>query len=91
MVDKDQIERWVGEGTITQEQAKKMIADVTKYKREKSSNKLIVAISTIGSIFLGLGAIQFIASNWTALPDVQKVLLLVSSTFVAYFTVYYVK
>ena len=91
MVDKDQIERWVGEGTITQEQAKKMIADVTKYKREKSSNKLIVAISTIGSIFLGLGAIQFIASNWTAIPDVQKVLLLVSSTFGAYFAGYYFK
>ena len=91
MVDKDQIERWVGEGTITQEQAKKMIADVTKYKREKSSNKLIVAISTIGSIFLGLGAIQFIASNWTAIPNVQKVLLLVGSTFGAYFTGYYFK
>ena len=91
MVDKDQIERWVGEGTISQEQAHKMIADVTKYKREKSSNKLIVAISTIGSIFLGLGAIQFIASNWTAIPDVQKVLLLVSSTFGAYFAGYYFK
>jgi len=88
MVDEKQIKQWLKEGTITQAQAKKMMADSSSYKKEQSSNKLIVAISTIGAILLGIGAILFIASNWRTIPNIAKTLLLVGSTFGAYYVGY---
>ena len=88
MVDEKQIKQWLKEGTITQAQAKKMMADSSSYKKEQSSNKLIVAVSTIGAILLGIGAILFIASNWRTIPNIAKTLLLVGSTFGAYYVGY---
>lgn len=91
MVNKEQIDQWLRDGTITQEQANKMLADSSEYRKEQSSNKLIVAISTIGSILLGIGAILFVASNWAVMPNVLKILILVGSTFGAYWAGYYFK
>ncbi|TSC63909.1 MAG: hypothetical protein G01um1014106_343 [Parcubacteria group bacterium Gr01-1014_106] len=84
MVNKEQIDQWLREGTITPEQASKMLVDAREYKKEQSSNKLIVAVSTIGAILLGIGAILFVASNWEVIPDTLKVLLLAGSTFAMY-------
>jgi uncharacterized membrane protein len=91
MVNKEQIDQWLRDGTITQEQANKMLADSLEYRKEKSSNKLIVAVSTIGSILLGIGAILFIASNWAVIPNIMKILILVGSTFGAYYAGYLFK
>jgi len=91
MVDKRQIDQWLKEGTITKKQAQKMLADSSKYKKEERSNKLIVAVSIIGAIFLGIGAILFIASNWRAIPNIMKVLILIGSTFGAYYVGYLFK
>lgn len=55
MIDVEQIKQWVHEGIITQEQARKMIADVTASKQEHTSNQIIIAVSIIGSILLGIG------------------------------------
>lgn len=90
-ISKNQINQWLREGTITQDQAQKMLADSAEYRKEQSSNILIVALSTIGSIFLGLGAIIFIASNWEVIPKMVKVLMLVVSTFGTYGAGYYFK
>lgn len=91
MIDEKLIRKWLSERTINQSQAAKMLADVNRYKKETRSNKLIIAISTIGAILLGLGAILFIASNWQELPDLVKVLLLVGSTGLAYYFGYHFK
>ena len=91
MVNKEQIELWLRDGTITQEQANKMLADSSEYRKEQSSNKLIVAISTIGSILLGIGAILFVASNWAGMPNIMKIVILVGSTFGAYYAGYFFK
>lgn len=91
MIDEKLINKWVQEKTINQNQAKKMLADVSHYKKESRSNKFIVAISTIGAILLGIGAILFIASNWQELPNIVKVLILIGSTAVAYYFGYYFK
>jgi len=91
MVNKEQIEQWLRDGTITQDQANKMLADSSEYRKEQSSNKLIVAISTIGSILLGIGAILFVASNWAAMPNIMKIVILVGSTFGAYYAGYFFK
>lgn len=90
-INKEQIDQWLREGTITQEQANKMLADSTEYRKEQSSNKLIITISTIGSILLGIGAILFVASNWTVMSNMVKILILVGSTFGAYWAGYYFK
>lgn len=90
-INKEQIDQWLREGTITQEQANKMLADSTEYRKEQSSNKLVVAISTIGSILLGIGAILFVASNWAVMPNLMKILILIGSTFGAYGAGYYFK
>lgn len=85
MVDKSQIEQWLREGTITKEQAEKMLRDTSQYKKEQSSNKLIIALSTIGAILLGIGVILFIASNWQQMPNIVKVLILLGSTASSYY------
>lgn len=88
MVDKEQIESWLRNGTVTQEQAQKMFSDTIQYKEEQTSNKLITAISTIGALLLGIGAILFVASNWLIIPRVIKILLLLGSTFASYYLGY---
>src|SRR3989338_3249842 len=91
MVDETQIKKWLKEGIITQKQARKMLADTSQHKKEQTSNNLIVTISTIGAILLGIGAILFIASNWQEIPNAIKVLILVGSTFGAYYIGYLFK
>lgn len=91
IVDQKLIDKWVGEGTITKTQARKMLADIAESKKEQQSNKLIVAISTVGAILLGIGAILFIASNWQVIPRFGKTLLLIGSTFGAYYAGYVFK
>jgi len=84
MINEKQIQDWLKSGTISPEQAQKMLVDVNQESKEKRSNKFIVAISTIGAILLGIGAILFIASNWREISDLVKVLILSGSTFGAY-------
>jgi len=91
MNNEEQIKEWVASGIITSEQAQKMLVDITQKSKEEKSNKLVVAISIIGSILLGIGAILFIASNWIGMPDVIKILILSGSTFGAYYTGYLFK
>ncbi len=91
MVENKQIEKWLKEGTVTQEQANKMLKDNTEHEKDKSSNNFIITISTIGSVLLGVGAILFIASNWDKLPDLLKTFILAGSTFASYYVGYLFK
>ena len=81
MVEDPHITKWLGEGLITKQQAQRMLADVKLHRTERSSDKLIVVISTVGAILLGIGAVLFVASNWQALSNLAKTLLLTVSTF----------
>ena len=80
-MDKDQINKWLAEGKITQEQATMMIEENEAEHKEKSSNKFITTISVLGSIFLGLGVIWVVAANWDGMPDILKIVVLLGSTF----------
>jgi len=84
-MDKRQIEQWVKEGLINEEQAQRMLADISKDKKEQSSNKFIIALSTIGAILFGIGIILFIASNWEKIPNTIKVLILLGITTISYY------
>jgi uncharacterized membrane protein len=90
-INKKQVEKWCETGIISREQADKILADITSYKQEQSSNNLVMTISTIGSVLLGIGAILFIASNWQEIPNILKTLLLVACTLGAYGLGYYFK
>ncbi len=81
MVEDSQIKKWFSEGLITQQQAQTMQADVVAHRKERSSDKLIVVISTIGAILLGVGAVLFVASNWQVLSSLTKVFLMTGATF----------
>ena len=85
MIKEKQSQEWLESGVINQEQANRMVTDVNQKSKEDRSNKFITAISTIGAILLGIGAILFVASNWRFLPNIIRVLILLGSTITAYF------
>lgn len=85
MIDEKQIQEWLDSGLINQQQAQKMIGDVEQKSKENRSNKFILGISTIGAVLLGIGAILFVASMWEALSSSMKVIILLASTFGAYY------
>jgi len=90
-MDEKLIQKWVEKGLVSQQQADRMLLDILEDKKERRSNKFIIAISTIGAILLGTGAILFVASNWQALSSTVKVFLLIGVTYVAYTAGYYLK
>lgn len=88
MTDKKQVEAWLQNGTINQDQATKMLSDSEVTKSEESSNKFITIISSIGAVLFGIGAILFVALNWDGIPDFLKIILLLGLTFGSYFIGY---
>jgi uncharacterized membrane protein len=91
MFEEDLIQKWLDEGTINNDQAEKMRADLADYKKEHRSKKQVIAFSTIGAILIGIGAILFVASNWEKLGNSIKVLLLVGSTIGVHYVGYHFK
>lgn len=89
MVNKEEIDQWLREGVVTQEQADKMIVDVQRARTEESSSKIIATISTIGAVLFGLGTILFVAANWDILSYVAKIVILTTVTFIIYFLGYF--
>jgi uncharacterized membrane protein len=68
MVDRALIDKWLEDGTIAGEQAEKMLADIARFKEERKSNRMVGALSTLGAVFLGVGVILLVASNWKKSP-----------------------
>ncbi|MGE0268959.1 MAG: DUF2157 domain-containing protein [Candidatus Omnitrophota bacterium] len=85
------ISKWLEQGMIDQILADKMLMDITEDKKERSSNKLIVVLSTLGSLLLGIGAFLFMASNWMTLSSLAKVFLLIGGTAGSYYAGYVLK
>ncbi len=79
-MDDKQIKKWLAEGKISEEQASMMIAENSAAEKEKSGNRFLSVISVLGSIFLGIGIIWIIASNWDGMPDLVKIIVLLGST-----------
>ena len=84
MIDEKQIKQWLKEGTITQVQAKKMLADVSKDKSSEKSNNFIAVVAAIGVVLIFIGFAWLIAKNWHQIPNIVKVLILVGSTLAAF-------
>ena len=88
MIEQNQIQEWVKNGTISQDQAEKMLTDVVLSKKEQSSGSFITSIVSLGSVLLGIGAILFVAASWEWIPDLFKILLLLGATFGVYYLGY---
>jgi len=84
MTNKKQIQEWLNKGTITHEQAEKMLVDSSKKENESKSNKFISIVSMIGAVLIFVGFAWLIAKNWHQIPDIVKVLILAGSTLIAF-------
>lgn len=76
----EHIDSWLTAGIISSEQADQMLLLSGTIDKDTSSNKFVTIISILGSIFLGIGVIWFMASNWAIMGSITKVILLLGST-----------
>ena len=81
MIKNKYIESWLKNKIITEEQAKIMLTDLAEHNQEKTSNKLITIISSLGAFLVFIGAAYFIASKWQFIPNFIKLVMFVLSTF----------
>ncbi len=82
-----EIELWLKEGLIAPDQKDRILARyrVLKEADEKAGpGKLITTISILGSILIGVGAILFIASNWSFIPKWGKLFIIFLSMLTSY-------
>ncbi len=82
------VDKWENNSVVTSEQAQIMRADIVEDKKERTSSKLISILSTLGALSLGIGAFLFIASNWTSMSSVFKVILLTVCTAISTYAGY---
>lgn len=85
MIDKKLINKWLKEGTIDSNQAKKMITDCNHLKSDDKSRNFISIVSIIGVVLIFIGVAWLIAKNWHQIADIFKILILLSSTLSALF------
>ncbi|MFH1367833.1 MAG: DUF2157 domain-containing protein [Elusimicrobiota bacterium] len=84
---KNEALRWGNLGIITKEQYDNII----KLYLSKESKKLnlVKVIMFCGAIFLGLGVLLFVSSNWDKLSNLNRTIILLTATFASLFAGYY--
>lgn len=80
---KKESENWVGKGIISKEQAEQIISLYPK--RDRSS-----ALMSFAGLFIGLGFLTFVASNWSFVPNVFKMAILLFAMTIFYGAGFYV-
>ena len=82
-----EISQWQADGLISGEQAAAILAryDVP-YARVGSAigNRTVSVIAIMGAALIGLGIIAFVAANWSEIPTLAKLALMVVGTPVLY-------
>lgn len=83
-----EVSKWKSEGLIDDRLAQAILSrydqDYETITEERSS-RLISVVSILGAVLVGVGAILFVASNWNAIPEHLRFLLLFGATFGTYF------
>lgn len=78
----------VTRGVLTAEQARAvtgtMQVSVKSRRRFFSTERFIRFLAVFGALLVGIGIILFFASNWDAIPDLAKIVLLSGSTLLFY-------
>jgi len=87
MVDKDQVQRWLKEGTISPVQAKKMLSDFSDDSSkggDGSSGSFFSIIAIIGAVLVFIGFAWLLASNWHYFSRPLKLIILVTLTLLSF-------
>ena len=67
---KGKFKRWQDAGLISEEQS----ASILAFEKERKGGKLIKDLTNVGIFAILLGFASIVASNWTAIPDMMKLI-----------------
>lgn len=80
----ENLDELVQKGIINEEQKERILAEESKKssikeeeRKEATKNRVTKIFSIIGASLIGIGVITFIASNWSAISDPIKVLIII--------------
>ena len=83
-----EVARWQADGLISEEQAAAILGRYDSNGAESGGsaigNRVVTVIAIMGVSLIGLGVIAFIAANWSAIPALAKLALMVIGTPVIY-------
>lgn len=78
----EEVEEWVSEGIITEEQGERILA---RYgETEPGRSRAILALSLVGATLVFAGIVLFLASNWEDLHRLARALVLIAGPGLAY-------
>ena len=79
-----EVARWEADGIITAEQAEairnRYASDSPEAGGSAIGNRVVTVIAIMGAALIGLGIIAFIAANWSEIPKLAKLALMVVGT-----------
>ena len=79
-----EVARWQADGIITAEQAEairnRYASDSPEVGGSAIGNRVVTVIAIMGAALIGLGIIAFIAANWSDIPKLAKLALMVVGT-----------
>src|SRR3954453_5707731 len=75
---------WTAEGLITEDQAHAILARLPRRAVHERRGRLVAVVAILGAVVVGLGVILFFAANWSAIPHLVRLALLVGMTVGAY-------
>ena len=79
-----EVARWQADGLISEEQAAAILgrydADTPAPGGSAIGNRVVTVIAVMGAALIGLGIIAFIAANWSDIPKLAKLAMMVVGT-----------
>ena len=82
-----EVSRWQADGLISEEQAAAILErypQTTETSGSAIGNRTVSVIAIMGAALIGLGIIAFIAANWSDIPTLAKLAMMVVGTPVIY-------
>ena len=80
----DEVDEWVREGIISDEQAEAILARYEGGADEPRRSRAVLALSLVGSALVFVGVTLFLATNWADLPLLARAVVLVTAPGLAY-------
>ena len=79
-----EVQQWEADGIITAEQAEairgRYESDAPASSGSAIGNRVVSVIAIMGAVLIGLGIIAFIAANWSEIPKLAKLAMMVVGT-----------
>jgi uncharacterized membrane protein len=79
-----ELRNWTAEGLITEEQAQAILARYEGRAVQERRGRLVSVVAIVGAVVVGLGVILFFAANWSAIPHLIRLAMVVGATVGAY-------